>query len=236
MMTALSSAPEKKPAAAKPKPKPAAKKAASESQIVFDTSSDRAAVAEQAISDKKILGALVDNLSTDARRVRQFSAAAINSIAEQQPEVLVSYIPQIADALHRPEAQTRWEVLEALSRLVELNPEAADDALSGAEVSLYDEESGSARLAAVRFLSAYGALDNRRSARVWPLLDEAIQCYHGDPEFQDMLVAITGFAGGRLKKEVRVSLASRMEFDAKNSKGSLKRRAGQIVELCSRKK
>jgi hypothetical protein len=240
-----------KPAAATAKPtaaaaKPAATKTAAKSakaagakpadqQIVFDPSADRSAIANQALENQSILLALIDSLSTDGRRVRQFSAAAINVISETDPDALVLYIRQIADALHRPEAQTRWECLEALSRITALDPDSCDDAVVGAEGSLYDEESGAARLAAVRFLCAYGALDAKRSARVWPLIDEAIQCYHGDPEFQDMLISVIGFAGGKLSKEVRSALSSRMDFDAVNGRGPLQRRAKQIIELCSKK-
>jgi hypothetical protein len=207
---------------------------AGERQITFDTSADRVQVAKQAAADPAILVALVENLSIDARRIRQFSAAALNLLSERNPEMLVASIPQLSDALHRPEAQTRWECLETLTRLVGLDPEACGEALSGAEVSLYDEESGSARLAALRFLTAYGALDARRSVRVWPLIDEAIQCYHGDPEFQDMMVCVIAFAGGRPSKEVRRALAARMEFDSKYNKGVLRKRAAQIIEICNR--
>jgi hypothetical protein len=208
------------------------KTVAKDQQIVFDPTLDRSVVADQAIKNPLILAALIENLSTEIRRVRQFSAAAIGTISESAPEMLVAHIPHIVDALHRPEAQTRWESLEVLTRIVAYSPDACDDAIIGAEGSLYDEESGSARLAAVRFLCAYGMLDAKRSARVWPLLDEAIQCYHGDPEFQDMLISVVGFANGRIGKDVRASLASRMDFDATNGKGPLKRRATQIVELC----
>jgi hypothetical protein len=227
--------------ATKPTAKPAKKTAAKpktpskEQQIVFDPTADRSAVAEQAIQSPAILVALIENLSKEARRVRQFSAAAIGVISENDPEILVGHIPHIVDALHRPEAQTRWESLEVLTRIVSYDPQSCDDAIIGAEGSLYDEESGTARLAAVRFLCAYGALDAKRSARVWPLLDEAIQCYHGDPEFQDMLASVIGFAGGHISKDVRGSLASRMGFDAANGKGVLKRRATQIIELCAKR-
>jgi hypothetical protein len=210
------------------------KSSAKGQRIVFDPSADRSAVAEQARANPSILAALVENLSTEARRIRQFSAAAIGVISESDPEILVVHIPPIVDALHRPEAQTRWESLEVLTRVVSYDPTACDEAVLGAEGSLYDEESGTARLAAVRFLCAYGALDAKRSARVWPLLDEAIQCYHGDPEFQDMLISVISFAGGKIGKDVRSSLASRMDFDAANGRGALKRRATQIVELCKK--
>ena len=199
---------------------------------MFDSNEDRYPVAEQAIADPDILCLLVDNLATGERRMRQFCAAAVAVVADRQPTCLVSYVSQIADALHRPEAQTRWEILETLTCIVRLDPESVDAAVEGAESSLYDEESGSARLGAVRFLTAYGALDAKRSVRVWPMIDEAIQCYHGDAEFQDMLVAIIGYASGHISKEVRAKLADRMRFDAMNAKGPLKRRAMQIVELC----
>jgi len=204
-------------------------------EIVFDPTADRSIVAEQAVENPAILLTLIENLSTEARRIRQFSAAALGTISESYPETLVVYIPHIADALYRPEAQTRWECLEVLTRIVSYNPEACDEALQGAEGSLYDEESGTARLAALRFLCAYGGLDAKRSTKVWPLIDEAVQCYHGDPEFQDMLISVISFASGRISKEVRTSLASRMQFDATNGKGPLKRRAAQIVELCKKK-
>jgi hypothetical protein len=219
-------------ASGKPPAKSKAKGSAKDQQIVFDPAIDRSIVVEQARENPAILAALVENLSTEARRIRQFSAAAIGALSERDPEILVVHIPHIVDALHRPEAQTRWESLETLTRIVSYDPGACDDAIIGAEGSLYDEESGTARLAAVRFLCAYGALDAKRSARVWPLLDEAIQCYHGDPEFQDMLISVIAFAGGRIGKDVRTSLASRMDFDATNGRGALKRRATQIVELC----
>ncbi|MCL2136678.1 MAG: HEAT repeat domain-containing protein [Coriobacteriia bacterium] len=203
-------------------------------QVVFDSNDDRFNVADQAIADKAILKRLVDNLAGAERRIRQFSAGALAVVSEKRPDLLAPYVPQIADALHRPEAQTRWESLEALSRIVALNPDAADDAVSGAEASLYDEENGAARLGAVRFLAAYGGLDAKRSVRVWPYIDEAIQVYHGDPEFQDMLIAVIGFASGHPAKQVREALIDRMRFDADNSKGPLQRRAAQIIDLCKK--
>jgi hypothetical protein len=226
---------EKKTPAASAK-NPTTKKAAATEKIVFDPSADRAAVAEQALANPAVLVTLVENLSTEARRIRQFSASAIGVISETNPEALLPYVAQISDALHRPEAQTRWECLEALTRFAPMDPAVCDEALIGAEGSLYDEESGNARLAAVRFLCAYGATCAERSERVWPLLDEAIQCYHGDPEFQDMLISIISFAGGDISKDVKKSLIARMDFDAKNAKGVLQRRAAQIIDLCKKKK
>jgi hypothetical protein len=204
-------------------------------QIVFDTSDDRSKIANQAIADQDILLALVENLSAEQRRVRQFSAAAINAISESKTDILINYIGEITDGLYRPEAQTRWECLEALSYLTSVDASACDGAVEGAEASLYDEDSGSARLAALRFLCAYGAVDCTRAAKVWPLIDEAIQCYHGDPEFIDMLSSVATFADGKIGSDIKVSVIKRMQFDASNAKGSLRRYATQIVDICKKK-
>lgn len=62
------------------------------------------------------------------------------------------------------------------------------------------------------------------------MLDEAIQCYHGDLEFQDMLIAVISFSESDLAESVRDELKDRMEFDAKHGRGVLKKRAQLIIE------
>ena len=143
------------------------------------------------------------------------------------------YATELVDALYRPEAQTRWEVLDTLTELVEVAPGKVAPAAEEAEASLFDEDSSTVRLAAFRFLAKLGARSPERSEEVWPLLDEAIQCYHGDIEFQEMLVAVIAFSEGRLADEVAEELKSRMAFDAKSGRGVLKKRAAQIVENLS---
>ncbi len=203
-----------------------------EKQINFNSAEDRSHVASQAIEDPQILEALIENLSSDQRRIRQFSAAAIKEISSLNPEILIKYVSEIADGLHRPEAQTRWECLEALSYVARLDPPDLDEVIEGAETSLFDEESGMAHLAALRFLCAYGAHSAKRATMVWPLIEEGIQVYHGDPEFVDMLVSVEYFASGNIGKVVKEQVSSRMAFDASNYSGDVGRYAAQIVKLC----
>lgn len=201
-------------------------------QIVFDPSADRSVIANQAIADADILAALVESLSGSERRIRQFSAAALGVVAESDAELLKPYSKELADALHRPEAQTRWEILAVLTRLVEVDARSIDRALDGAEASLHDEDSGVVRLAAFRLLCAYGATTEHRAERIWPLIDEAIQCYHGDAEFPSMLASVIHLvSSGKAPAEVRKAAADRMRFDAQGAKGLLKRRAGEIVSF-----
>lgn len=184
--------------------------------------------------DEKALEELVSVLSEGARRDRQQAAAIIAQAAKADPEALVPHANALVDALNRPEAQTRWEVLDALTELVPYESRTCDKGIAGAETALFDEDSGPVRLAAMRFLCKLGATTENRSEKVWPLIDEGIQCYHGDLEFQDMLLAVIDFSAGKLSPEVKKELGERMSFDASNGKGALKKRASAIVENVSK--
>lgn len=124
-------------------------------------------------------------------------------------------------------------MLDVLTELVSLEARVCEKAVPEADAALFDEDSGPARLAAMRFLCRLGATTEKRSEKVWPLIDEGIQCYHGDLEFQDMLTAVVGFSEGKLAPEVKAALKERMGFDATNSKGALQRKAASIVQNVS---
>ncbi len=188
---------------------------------------------EEALKKPAKLQELVDALSDGSRRGRQQAAKVLAGVAAVDPEALVPHAAALVDALERPEAQTRWECLDALAQIVPFDSRVCDKAIPGAETALFDEDSGPLRLAAVRFLCKLGATTEKRSEKVWPLLDEGIQCYHGDLEFQDMLLAVIDFSQGKLDGGVKTALADRMRFDAENGRGMLKRRATQIIENVS---
>ena len=201
-----------------------------EERLVSDKAQEATKVAASAIRDEAKLSELTEALSGGSRRARQNAASALAIVAKEAPEVLVPQGSAFVDALNRPEAQTRWECLDILTALVDYDSRTCDKAVPGAEAALFDEESGPVRLAAMRFLCKLGATTENRSEKVWPLIDEAIQCWHGDLEFQDMLVAVVDFSAGKLALRVKEELRDRMKFDAENGKGALKRRAQQIVE------
>lgn len=186
--------------------------------------------AEEAFDHDTSLDELVGVLSGPSRRERQSAASELAALSKDNVERLATFSGAFIDALNRPEAQTRWECLDILTGLVDYDSRACDRALAGAETALFDEESGPVRLSALRFLCKLGATTENRSERVWPLVEEAIQCYHGDFEFQDMLIAIIEFSSGKLSSGVQQQLVNRMSFDASNAKGALKRRAQQILD------
>lgn len=183
----------------------------------------------EALSSDERLQELIDSLAGSSRRERQNAAAALALVAQKDIDRVIPYHAELVDALNRPEAQTRWECLDVLTQIVPQDSRVCDKALPGAETALFDEKNGPVRLAAMRFMCKLGATTEARSERIWPFIDEAIQCYHGDLEYQDMLGAVVEFSQGKLSAEVKDQLANRVRFDAENGRGWLKRKSQSIL-------
>ncbi len=187
-------------------------------------------IAATTVESEERLAACVDALAASARRDRQNAASVVAAVARIDAQKLVPYGAQIVEALEVPEAQTRWEVLDALTELCAFDSRVCDKAVDGAEGALFDEDSGPLRLAAMKFLCRLGSTTPARSDKAWGLIDEGIQCYHGDLEFNEMLNALVDFSNGKLSPTVKEELAERMRFDSTNGKGILKKRALAIIE------
>jgi hypothetical protein len=193
-------------------------------------------IAERAIANKKVRAKVVDTLGVEDRSQRILAARAVHTVAIEDPALLKEYAEELADALERPEAQTRWEVLGALEKTVDVDARVVDKSFDGTTAALHDEDSGVVRLAAFRLLAAYGATTETRSQKVWPLLDEAIRIYHGDSEFPQMLTGLIRLVQGNASDDVREAAAETMSFDAEHSKGLTGRRAKQVVSCRPRKR
>lgn len=173
---------------------------------------------------------LVGELGGANRRRRQDAAHEIARLAKRDVDQFFDYAGDIIDGLDRPEAQTRWELLDALSEMARVDPGCVEEAFGGAEASLFDEDSSIARLAAFRFLTSYGATSGKRSDQVWKILEEAIQCYHGDPEYRDMLGCLLEMARGTISDQTAQVMRSRVDFDARHGRGYIKAFSAEIVE------
>ncbi|MBM6675925.1 hypothetical protein H6A07_04085 [Olsenella uli] len=183
-----------------------------------------------AVTDDAQVSALVEELSGASRRRRQEVAHQLAIVAKAHPDLMVPQVDALVDALYRPEAQTRWEVLDALTAIASVDPDAVTEAFDGAEASLFDDGSATVRLAAFVFLCRYGASSPERSERAWSLLDEAIQCYHGDAEYRDMLAALLGLARGDASEATKQALAARVRFDAESGSGYIKTFSAEILQ------
>lgn len=182
--------------------------------------------------DPSALDDVVEDLSARNRRKRQLAACMLGLVAQRNAGLLAGCIPEMIDALELPEAQTRWEILDALTLLVPEHAKELGSAYEGAADALFDEVSATLRLSAFRFLTAWGATERGRSKKVWPVVDEAIQCFHGDLEYRDMLVCLHEFAGGKIEGGVAGELAGRLRFDAESGKGVfIKGRSAEIYEM-----
>ena len=175
---------------------------------------------------------LVEELAGSSRRRRQEVAHKIATVAHTDASMVTPFVGSLMDALERPEAQTRWEVLDALTALVDEHAEEVAPAFEAAETALFDEDSAPVRLAGFVFLCRFGATSEERSDQVWPILDEAIQCYHGDPEYRDMLVALLAFVQGAASAATKAALAERLKFDAENGASYVKSFSVQIIQAC----
>lgn len=175
---------------------------------------------------------LVEELAGSSRRRRQEVAHKIATVAHTDASMVTPFVGSLMDALERPEAQTRWEVLDALTALVDEHAEEVAPAFEAAETALFDEDSAPVRLAGFVFLCRFGVTSEERSDQVWPLLDEAIQCYHGDPEYRDMLVALLAFVQGAASAATKAALAERLKFDAENGASYIKSFSAQIIQAC----
>ena len=173
---------------------------------------------------------LAAQLASPNRSRRQEASHELVAMAHVDAAAMMPIVDDLLQALELPEAQTRWECLDVLSEVVLIDPACAPAAFDGAEEALFDEGATATHLSAFRFLARYGSLDVEASRRSWPLMREAIQCYHGGPEYREMLVCLRDFARGSIASEVGEDLAKRMGFDAKNGSGFYR---AYSAEICS---
>ena len=187
-------------------------------------------LAALAIERPELFEGLLERMAGSSRRNRQNAASVLAIVAAKEPNMVMPHLQLFIDALEKPEAQTKWESIDALTALLPAGLEVSDSLLDSIEDALFDEDSGSLRLAAMRFVCAYGAMGESAAKGCWPLIDEALQCYHGDSEFQDMLLAVTAFSESDLPEDVANALRERMAFDAQRARGALKKRAQMILD------
>lgn len=198
-------------------------------ELAIDTAEQREALAEQALTDESVVEQLANDIAEAGRMRRQKAASTIALVASKDASVLLPYVDDIASGLTKPEAQTRWEVLHSLDLMGKAGQRYDEDVLAAAEDALYDESNGVVREAAFHFFCGYGSASVENSEKVWTQIDEAIQCFHGNPEFSDMLTQLVAFAESDISLATSSALAQRMKFDAENGSGTLRMRSEQIV-------
>lgn len=169
-------------------------------------------------------------LSGRSRKERQIAAHAFAVASVSVPEKVAAYADVLVSAVGRPEAQTRWESLDALAHIAPYAPEAVAEAFTSAEDCLFEEESGLVRLNAFLYFVSLGMCGPEWSSKAWPLMDEAIQCMHGDEEYPEMLQALVEFVQVDIDPVVRQAIIDRLAFDAQSGKGEASMLARKVIQ------
>ena len=181
-------------------------------------------------SEEKAMELWQQALSGRSRKERQIAAHAFAVASVAAPDKVAAYADVLVSAVGRPEAQTRWDSLDALAHIAPYAPEAAAEAFEGAENCLFEEESGLVRLNAFLYLVSLGECGPDWSVKVWPLMDEAVQCMHGDEEYPDMLKALVDFVQADIDPAVRQAVVDRLAFDAQSGKGEASMLARKVIQ------
>ena len=172
---------------------------------------------------------LVKVMAGPSRINRKNAAKYLLGYVKEDPKAHKEYIPDFIDALSRPEAQTRWQALDCLTYLVDIDPKSCKDAVEQAEEALFDDRSGLVRESAVRFLCHYGATSKVRSKEVWPLIKEALQQNHGELDFDKILGYINFYAAGKINDDIKKELRAVVKDIANSVSGPTKKRLDIIL-------
>ncbi|MDR1775652.1 MAG: hypothetical protein LBS17_04340 [Actinomycetes bacterium] len=170
-----------------------------------------------------------DALGASSRRIREYASCVILELARRDASLVSDFADAIADALDRPETQTRYNMLEAIRLLCPVQAKVVDGAYDAIEDCLYDEDSATVRLYAFQVFTCYGATTAARSKRVWPTIAAALRCYHGDAEFIPMVNELLAMLEGKVDQSVKEGATELFAFDAENGKGLLARKAQAVI-------
>jgi hypothetical protein len=189
--------------------------------------------AQHAARNKRVMSKLVTRLSDDSKVTRAKTAKLVHDASCIDATRLEPHIDQLVGALEYHESQTRWETLGALEEIALVKPMWLDKAVVPATHCLHDEDSSVVRLAAFRVLAFYGASSKRRAEKVWPLLDEALRCYHGDSEYPGMLNALAVMVEGKAPDDVQEEAALLVEPDCSHPKAGIARGAKRVFSIAT---
>lgn len=78
-------------------------------------------LAASCVSDRETLDKIAEALANGTRRSRQQAAQVLAAVSHSDAAAVSGYSQIFVDSLSRPEAQTRWECLDVLTRLCDVD-------------------------------------------------------------------------------------------------------------------
>jgi len=184
-----------------------------------------------AASNVKLRTELARSLGGGTRPVREYASQVLVELAKKDPKKIEKFSDDIIDALSRPEALTRYSMIEVIGELAQVDPKIVVTAYEPLQECLYDEQSGTVRLYAFRVLARYGATGTARSVKVWPDLSMALRSFHGDHEFMAMMTETIHMLEGRADQKVKDAAVELFAFDAEHARGELRKKAQTIASF-----
>jgi hypothetical protein len=156
--------------------------------------------------DPLLLLSLVLDLYDPVPIVRSDAAASVRRTAVDLPASVLPYAGDVASALGCPERRTRWEALQALQALA--SHDARELVRLGEDVAntLYDSDSPAQRRLALAVLETLSRCSARAAALLWPLFDEALAFFRGEPEYPLVLASAVVFVEWGVECDVEALL------------------------------
>lgn len=186
----------------------------------------------------------IEGLSDAQRRVRQSASQYVLRQVRMNSEVVSEFLPEIVDALYRPETQTRKNMLEVLTVfiknkiLVQTEVDSStlkllSEACDPAEEALFDELSPQVRLTAFRFFVQLCLLNDRMLEECWGVIRDALSCSYGESTYYDMLKALIPLCKRTLPAHVQEHIIDIVSYDAQGVRGKESLLSAQIMSLLS---
>jgi hypothetical protein len=161
------------------------------------------------------------------RAVRSAAAKIIEIIAAERPEKIVPHLKSIFPALEVGEPQTRWAAIRIFGFCASLAPAIALEAMPFAAKFTAGKEGLCLRSSADLFLGDVGALSPAFAARVFPLLEKAMETRVKNEE--DWLLETLGKVFERLRPEFREKAVDFAKLFEKAGRAATRKRAARIL-------
>jgi hypothetical protein len=187
----------------------------------------KALAGEWSILDEAVALATYQKEEPGGRAVRSAAAKIIGIIAEERPELVVPHLKSIFPALEVGEPQTRWMSIRIFGYCAALAPQEALKAIPFAAKFTSGKEGLCLRSSADLFLGDVGALSPAYAARVFPLLERAMETRVKNEE--DWLLEALGKIFDRLRPEFQKKAIDFAKNFEKAGRATTRQRAAWII-------
>src|SRR5512140_2282359 len=129
-------------------------------------------------SEPHLISRVVLHLNGPDARVRSEAARVLAELAEELPELVAAFVPELAQALENEESATRLAATRAIAAIAAHRPAALEDDFDTIRLGLFDPLNPDIRAKAAEAIAQFGRSDAAAARRVFPHLAEALRRFH----------------------------------------------------------